>query len=143
MVQWLRLRAPNTGGLSSILDQGTGSHMPKLRVLMLQLKNLNAATKVEDPATKAWCSQINIKEKKKKYSSQYEPNFLDLAVVIPSLKHSFGFQDTTLLGSTHLAGTFSIFLCWLLFLFTTESLSATGLRSSPLTSPLFCLYSRL
>ena len=73
MVQWLRLRAPNTGGLSSILDQGTGSHMPKLRVLMLQLKNLNAATKVEDPATKAWCSQINIKEKKKSTAVSMSP----------------------------------------------------------------------
>ena len=86
--------------------------------------------------------KINIKEKKK-YSSQYQPNFLDLAVVIPSLKYSFGFQDTTLLGSTHHAGTFSVLLWWLLFLFTTESLSAMGLRSSPLTSPLFYLYSQL
>ena len=27
VVQWLRLRAPNAGGLGSILGQGTRSHM--------------------------------------------------------------------------------------------------------------------
>ena len=59
VVQWLRLRAFNEKGLGSISGQGTRSHMPKLRVRMSQLKNLNAATKVEDPATKTWCSQIN------------------------------------------------------------------------------------
>ena len=31
MVQWLRLCAPNTGGLSSIPGQGTRPHMLKLR----------------------------------------------------------------------------------------------------------------
>ena len=38
MVQWLRLHAPNAGGLGSIPGQGIQSHMP-------QLKNLHAATK--------------------------------------------------------------------------------------------------
>ena len=38
MVQWLRLGAPDAGGLGSILGQGTRSHMPQLRVHMLQLR---------------------------------------------------------------------------------------------------------
>lgn len=29
--QWLRLRAPNAGGLSSISSQGTRFHLPRLR----------------------------------------------------------------------------------------------------------------
>ena len=36
VVQWLRLRAPNAGGPGSILVKRTRSHMPQLRVLMLQ-----------------------------------------------------------------------------------------------------------
>ena len=31
VVQWLRLRAPNSGGLGSIPGQGTRSHMPQLK----------------------------------------------------------------------------------------------------------------
>ena len=38
VVQWLRLRTPNAGGLGSIPGQGTRSHMP-------QLKSLHATTK--------------------------------------------------------------------------------------------------
>ena len=38
MVQWLRLHAPNAGGLGSVPGQGTRSHVPELRVQMLQLK---------------------------------------------------------------------------------------------------------
>ena len=34
-VQWLRLHAPNAGGLVSIPGQGNRSHMPQLRVRML------------------------------------------------------------------------------------------------------------
>ena len=34
MVQWLRLHAPNAGGLVSIPGQGNRSHMPQLRVRM-------------------------------------------------------------------------------------------------------------
>ena len=30
-VQWLRFGGPDEGGLVSILDQGTGSHMPQAR----------------------------------------------------------------------------------------------------------------
>ena len=45
VIQWLRFWAPNAGGLSSILGQGTRSHM-------LQLKILHATTKT-------WHSQIN------------------------------------------------------------------------------------
>ena len=42
VVQWLRLCAPNAGGLGSIPGQGTRSHMP-------QLKILHATMKTEDP----------------------------------------------------------------------------------------------
>ena len=58
---WLRLRTPNAEDPGSILGQETQSHMPQLRVCILQLKILNAATKTQ-------CSQINIKKKKKKKS---------------------------------------------------------------------------
>ena len=37
VVQWLRLHAANTGGLGSIIGQGTRSHMTKLRIHILQL----------------------------------------------------------------------------------------------------------
>ena len=45
VVQWLRLQAPNAGGSGLIPGQGTGSHMPQVRVHMLQLKISHAATK--------------------------------------------------------------------------------------------------
>ena len=41
-VQWLRLHAPNAGGLDLVPGQGTRSHM-------LQLKIPRAALKIEDP----------------------------------------------------------------------------------------------
>ena len=53
VVQWLRLQAPNAGGLGSIPGQGTRFHM-------LQLKILNAATKL--------INKINMLKKKKKSS---------------------------------------------------------------------------
>ena len=39
VVQWLRLCAPNAGGLSSIPGQGTRSHMLQVRVLMQQWRS--------------------------------------------------------------------------------------------------------
>ena len=39
VVQRLRLCVPNAGGLGSIPGQGTRSHMPQLRVHMLQPSN--------------------------------------------------------------------------------------------------------
>ena len=39
MVQWLRLHAPNAGGLGLIPGQGTRAHILQLRVHMLQLKS--------------------------------------------------------------------------------------------------------
>ena len=52
VVQWVRLRAPNAGGLGSIPGRGTRSrmqqlksYMPQLRVHMPQLRSLRAATK--------------------------------------------------------------------------------------------------
>ena len=66
MVQWLRLCAPNAGGLGSIPGQATRSRMPQLRVHMLQMKIPHAATKISHTATKIPCaatktrhSQIN------------------------------------------------------------------------------------
>ena len=52
VVQWLRLHAPNTGGLGSIPSQGTRSYM-------LQLKILYAAMNILHAATKTHYSQIN------------------------------------------------------------------------------------
>ena len=52
LVQWLRLQAPNAEDLGLIPGLGTRSHMLQLRVCMLQLKILHAATKTQ-------CSHIN------------------------------------------------------------------------------------
>ena len=52
VVQRLRLQAPNAGSLGSIPGQGTGAHVPQLRVCMLQLKILHTSTKTQH-------SQIN------------------------------------------------------------------------------------
>ena len=49
VVQWLRLHAANAGGPGSIPSQGTRAHRLQLRVHMLQVKILYAATKTEDP----------------------------------------------------------------------------------------------
>ena len=38
VVQWLRLHARNAGGPGLICGQGVRSHMPQLRVRVLQLK---------------------------------------------------------------------------------------------------------
>ena len=45
VVRWLRLHSPNARGRGSISGQGTKSHMPQLRVHMLQLKILHSTTK--------------------------------------------------------------------------------------------------
>jgi len=42
-VQWLRFSVPSAGGWGSILDQGTRSHTP-------QLKIPHFTTRMEDPA---------------------------------------------------------------------------------------------
>ena len=49
VVQWLRLSGSNAGGPGLISGQGTRSHIPQLRVLILQLKIPQATTKTEDP----------------------------------------------------------------------------------------------
>ena len=54
VAQWLRLRAPNAGGASSILAQRTRFHMPQLRVHMPQRRSKN-----QSAATKPWHSQMN------------------------------------------------------------------------------------
>ena len=58
VVQWLRLRAPNAGGLGSIPGQGTRSHTLQLKVRMPQLKIPHAAMKILHAATKTQHSQI-------------------------------------------------------------------------------------
>ena len=58
----LRLQAFKAGGLGPIPGQGTRSHMPHLRVWMLQLKILSTATKT-------WCSRINKYSERKKLNS--------------------------------------------------------------------------
>ena len=47
VVRWLRLHTPNAGSLGSIPGQGTRSHMPQLRVCMLQQRILHAAMKTQ------------------------------------------------------------------------------------------------
>ncbi|TEA24688.1 hypothetical protein DBR06_SOUSAS6310068, partial [Sousa chinensis] len=46
MVQWLRLYAPNAGGLGLIPCQGTRYLMRQLRAHMPQLKMLHVAMKI-------------------------------------------------------------------------------------------------
>ena len=60
VVQWLRLQAPYAGCSGLIPGQGIRSHMPQLRVCMLQLKILHATTEIKilHVATKTQCSQI-------------------------------------------------------------------------------------
>ena len=60
VVQWQRLHVPNVGRPRFDCGWGTRSRMPQLRIYMLQLKILHAATK-KNPhaASKTWCSQIN------------------------------------------------------------------------------------
>ena len=41
--QWLRLHAPNAGGLSSIPGQETRSHMPQLKILHAETKSKGLA----------------------------------------------------------------------------------------------------
>ena len=52
MVQWLRLHAPNAGGLGSIPGQGTRSHMPQVRVRMPQLRVCMPQLKIPHATTK-------------------------------------------------------------------------------------------
>ena len=39
VVQWLRLHAPNAGGLGSISGQGTRTHVPEVKTLHAATKN--------------------------------------------------------------------------------------------------------
>ena len=48
VVQWLRLHAPNAGGLSSIPSQGTRSHMQATKSSHATAKILHAAVKTQD-----------------------------------------------------------------------------------------------
>ena len=48
VVQWVRLRIPNAGGPGSIPGQGARSHIPQLRVCILQLKIEDAACHNKD-----------------------------------------------------------------------------------------------
>ena len=57
VVQWVRLHAPNAGGLGSMPGQATRSRMLQLRVRMPQLKIPHATTKILHASTKTWHSQ--------------------------------------------------------------------------------------
>ena len=65
VAQWLRLRAPNARGPSSIPDQGARSHVLQLRVRMPQPKIPHAATKTQHSQIN---KIINISKKKKEGS---------------------------------------------------------------------------
>ena len=62
VVQWLRLQAPNAGGLGSIAGQGSRSHMPQKRIRMPVPKD--PRLKIPCATTKTWNSQINIKRRR-------------------------------------------------------------------------------
>ena len=49
VVQWLRLHAPNAGGLGSIPVWGARYRSLQLRVHMPQLKIVHAAMQIQDP----------------------------------------------------------------------------------------------
>ena len=67
MVQWLKLHAPNSGGLDLIPGQGIRSHMPKLK-----RKDPHATTKI-------WYSQINKSKYLKSLNVLMMPVFTFLA----------------------------------------------------------------
>ena len=69
VAQWLRLYAPNAGGLGSIPSQGTRSYMPQVRIP-------HATTKMEISVfhKKTQHSQIN-KDRKKNKKNQTQVNF--------------------------------------------------------------------
>ena len=54
VVQWLRLRAPNAGGLGSTPGQGTRAHMPQLRPSaakhITNIKNQNTGLLLKFPS---------------------------------------------------------------------------------------------
>ena len=77
VVQWLRLHAPNAGGRGLIPSQGTGSHMPQLRVCMLQLKIPQAASKA--------LVQINKCKKKKNTRSAWVIPYFNKRSTVSSL----------------------------------------------------------
>ena len=56
-VQWLKLHAPNAGGLGSIPGQGTASHMQQLRAFTPPLRIPQTAMKSSHRAMKTQCSQ--------------------------------------------------------------------------------------
>ena len=72
MVQWLRLHAPNTGDPGLIPGQGTRSHMPQLRVCMLQLKIPHAAIEIQDVA---YCTQLTCCNRVNKYENKQRQKF--------------------------------------------------------------------
>ena len=65
-IYWLRPRAPNPAGQSSIPGQGTSSYMPQIKTL-----------KILCAVIKTWHSQINKLKKKKRILHSY---FGDIAV---------------------------------------------------------------
>ena len=62
VVQWLKLCSTNAGGLGSIPDQGTRSHVPQMGVQKLQPEKIPCATRwIKDAHAAAgiWWSQKN------------------------------------------------------------------------------------
>ena len=60
VVQWLRLQAPNAGGLlGSIHGQGTRSHIPQLRVCMAQWPGAAKYTNIFLKDSRSHCEKSN------------------------------------------------------------------------------------
>ena len=63
VVQWLRLHAPNSGGLGSTPGQGTRSHMPRLKTPCAATKTENLVCCNEDPAQPNKLNKYFLKKK--------------------------------------------------------------------------------
>ena len=61
MVQWLRVHAPNAGGLGSVPGQGTRFHKLQLslRATTERTHMLKRRSRIHHTTTKTRCSQVN------------------------------------------------------------------------------------
>ena len=79
MVQCLRFRAPNAGGLGSISGLGTWSHMPQLRPISVQsVQSLSLVWLFPNPWTTACQASLSIT------NSWSPPKLMSIESVLPS-----------------------------------------------------------
>ena len=90
VVQWLRLCAPDTGGLGLIPGQGTRSHMPQLRLYAAKLIKINVRKK-----------KVHSLKKKKKKERKHVPHNPSLS----SMSHKIHLQAKCAKNLISLFGT--------------------------------------